>query len=166
MTCHKKGFTLIELILAVAIIGIVAGFVGPMIYNGVKSYSLVASRKAFASEARHAMSRIEAEAILIPNTDGIDTWTPNVFQFDIPAESNINYSLSGGNLMRSGAILATNVSSLTFIYLDQNGAAAASKSAIRRIGVELVISSAQFGSLKVRSQIFPRRFSAAYDGFN
>ncbi len=162
----RSGFTLVEVVLALAVVGILAGLVGPAITSGIRQYALSMRQKVALSQARLAMERIGAEMLLIPATTSIDTWTSSVVQFDISGENNINYSLSGSNLQRSGVILASNVSSLSYTYLDANGNTATAQSDIRRIGYEIVVSAGTgYGSIRLRSQIFPRQFSPAYAGF-
>ena len=163
--CHK-GFTIIELVLSVAIIGILAMLVGPMLITGGKGYNVVAKRKAILNESRLAMDRLMAEITHIPTTNDIGTFTATSLTFNTPLENNITYTLSGGNLTRSGVIITSNVSSLAFTYLDADGLATATKANIKRIGVEMAVSAgAGFGTLYIRDQAFPRRFSSAYAGY-
>ena len=161
-----SAFTLIELVLAIAIIGLSAMLLGPPLVNAVKGFTMMANRKSALSGARLAMERMFSETILIPSTDDIDTWTGTNFQFDIPTESNISYALNSGNLERSGVILTDDVTSLTFAYYDSSGNTASTKADIKRVGFEIVVNAGTgSGTLKTRTQAFPRRFSSAYDGF-
>lgn len=162
----SRGFTFIEILLTVAIIGIVAGLVASPLMSGIQSYSLVAHRKAALSQARLVMDRFFYEARLISDTGSIDTWTSTALQFDISSESNVAYTLNGTNLERSGVVLADNVSSLVFTYYDMNGAVADSQSEITRIQMEIVVEAGTgMGAIRVRTQVFPRRFASAYAGF-
>jgi len=164
--CHKKGFTLVELVLSIALIALVAFLIAPMFISGVRSYSLVADRKAALAEARLAMDRMTQEIRLIPSTDDITTWDAGQITFNKPTENNITYTLAGGNLTRNGAIMAENVDSLAFSYLDQNGDPAVAKADIERVRFEMVKGAGTgHGNLRVRNQVFPRRFSSAYAGF-
>ncbi|MFH1654319.1 MAG: type II secretion system protein [Pseudomonadota bacterium] len=161
-----SGFTIVEMVLAIAVVGILAGLLGPVISSGVRQYALAVRQKAALAQARLAMERMGAEILLIPATASIDTWTASVVQFDLPTENNINYSLNGTNLERSGVVLASGISSLAFTYLNQDGNTAGSQADIRRIGFELVVGAGTgYGAVRVRNQIFPRPFSSAYAGF-
>jgi|GEM_PF-3194889 len=55
---NERGFTLIELILAVMLIGIIAGFIGRMLYEESKMFSLIIPRKEAKSESKLVLERI------------------------------------------------------------------------------------------------------------
>jgi len=169
VTGHRSpatGFTIIEMVLSIAIIGILAMLVGPMLITGGKGFEIVSKRKAVLNEARLAMDRVCAEVSLIPTTGDIVTFTSTNLVFNTPSENNIAYTLSGGNLTRSGTTISGGIANLAFTYLDANGAATAVKANIKRIGIEFSVSAgASFGTLYIRDQIFPRRFSSAYAGY-
>lgn len=154
------------MVLSIAIIGILAMLVGPMLITGGKGFEIVSKRKAVLNEARLAMDRFCFEASLIPTTDDIVTFTGTNLVFNTPAENNIAYTLSGGNLTRSGITISSGIANLAFTYLDANGAPTAVKANIKRIGVEFSVSAgASFGTLYIRDGVFPRRFSSAYAGY-
>lgn len=160
------GFTLVEVILTIVILGIIGALVGPILKSGVKSYNLIYSRKAALGQARFAMERMVDEMRLIRSTSDITTWTQSNLQFNIPNESAISYSLSGNNLLRKGAILADGVTLLQFSYLDSNGNQAGAVGDIRRIGIEMQVSAgASKGSIKQRTQVFLRGVSSLYVGY-
>lgn len=162
----NHGFTLVELLLSIAILGILAAVVGPVLGTGIRSYALTVNRKVALNSARLAVERITTETRLIATQNDIDTFTSSVFQFDLSTESNINYSLSGGSLQRSGVTLANNATALTFTYLDANGISTATKANIQRIQIELSINAGTgYGSITVRNQVFPRKFFSRYAGF-
>jgi hypothetical protein len=52
----------------------------------------------------------------------IDTATSSQFRFFDADDRDIDYSLSGSDLMRNSDILASNVDSITFTYYDSSGA--------------------------------------------
>lgn len=164
---HKaRGFTIIEMVLSIAIIGVLAMLVGPMLITGGKGFDVVSKRKGVLNEARLAMDRICAEASLIATTGDIVTFTSTNFVFNTPTENNIAYTLSGGNLTRSGTTIASGIANLNFTYLDANGAATAVQANIKRIGIEFSTSAgASYGTLYIRDGVFPRRFSSAYAGY-
>lgn len=163
---NKKGFTLIELILSVAIIGILAMVIAQALFTGVSSFDIVSKRKALLSDIRLAIDRMSYEITLIPDTNNIVSFSSSSLTFNIPSENNITYTLNSSNITRSSAVIAGNVSSLTFTYLDAAGASTAVKANIKRIGIEISASAgSSYGTLNVKTQAFPRRLATRYAGY-
>lgn len=154
------------MVLSIAIIAVLAGVVGPILTNGFRSYTLVAKQRATLAQARLATDRIMADIRLIPDQNNIITFTSSIFQFNTINESNVTYTAGGGNLTRSGVLLADGITSLTFTYLDANGVPTATKANIQRIGYEIVANAGSgYGTITIRNQVFPRRFFADYAQF-
>ncbi|MBI2091573.1 MAG: prepilin-type N-terminal cleavage/methylation domain-containing protein [Deltaproteobacteria bacterium] len=163
---RRGGFTLVELVLSIAIIAILAASVGPILTTSFRGYDLVAKRRIALAQIRIALDRMCGEIALIPDTANIVTFTSTNFTFNIPSESNVAYTTSGSTLTRSGVNLADNVTSLAFTYLDSAGNSTATKANIKRIKVEAsVTAGAGMGTLNIRDQVFPRRFASAYAGY-
>ncbi len=163
----KKGFTLVELVLVIALIALVAGIIAPIMVGGLRSYVMISSQKAALAQVRLAMARMSAEIRLIPDTGSIDTWNASELRFDLPDENNIRYRVQNNDLQRSNTDIAANVSNLNFTYLNSSGNPAGAKADIYRIGVEMTLDAAGGqGSITARTEIFPRRFSNAYADFD
>lgn len=58
----EKGFTLIEMVLAILLIGIIAGFVGGILYHEINFYKLIVPRKEILIENKLVFERIIKEA--------------------------------------------------------------------------------------------------------
>ncbi len=160
----NTAFTLIELVLSIAILGIIGVVLSTMLMEAIKSYQLVSSRRESLTEVRLAIERMKQEINLIRSQNNIDSIGNTNFQFDLPGDADINYFLDGNNLMRKNDILASNVNSLDFYYLDSNGNQTITIANIQRIVIEIVIQSQNnTGVQRIRTQIFPRNFY--YDGF-
>jgi prepilin-type N-terminal cleavage/methylation domain-containing protein len=160
----NAAFTLIELILSIAVLGIVGVVLSTMLIEAIKSYQLVSSRRESLTEIKLAIERMKQEINLITSQNNIDSIGDTNFQFDLPPDADINYFLDGNNLMRKNDILASNVNSLDFDFLDSNGNQTATIANIQRIRIEIVIQSPNNeGVQRIRTQIFPRNFY--YDGF-
>ncbi len=150
----KDGFTLIEIILVLVIIGILAGILIEPFRLGVKSYIGIETRADLTSQAREATVRIVREMRNIqkkandkPNiTSADDTSITFVDSQGVP----ISFSLSGSTVLRDTNILADKVSSLDFRYFKGDNTAlttfplsAADLDDVRRI---LVILTMQEGT--------------------
>ncbi|MDD5005479.1 MAG: prepilin-type N-terminal cleavage/methylation domain-containing protein [Candidatus Omnitrophica bacterium] len=117
----RKGFTLIEVILVIAILGIIAAIGVPLIISASDSLSFLTVRTEMAQSADVAMSKMLIDIRRIKNNLSVVTATASQFRFLDVANTNINYYLNGNNLMRNSDILAGNVQGLTFSYYNKNG---------------------------------------------
>jgi hypothetical protein len=66
---------------------------------------------------------------------------------------------------RSGFDFADDIISLTFSYLDINGAPTSTKALIWQIAVEMIVTSEDAGIFQIKTRIFPRQFFDTYGGF-
>lgn len=57
----ERGFTLIEIVLAVLLIGIIAGFIGRILYHEINFYKLIVPRKEVKIENKLVFERIIKE---------------------------------------------------------------------------------------------------------
>lgn len=57
----EKGFTLIEIVLAILLIGIIAGFIGRILYHEINFYKLIVPRKEVKIENKLVFERIIKE---------------------------------------------------------------------------------------------------------
>jgi len=135
---NENGFTLVELLVAMAISGIVMASIGYLYYSQQKSYVAQEQIAAMQQNLRAAMYYMEREIRMagcdpIQNANsGIITATANSINFTedidddgiISANENITYSLAdndgdGDNdLERNGNLIAENIDALDFVYLD------------------------------------------------
>lgn len=58
----EKGFTLIEIVLAILLIGIIAGFIGRILYHEINFYKLIVPRKEVKIENKLIFERVVKEA--------------------------------------------------------------------------------------------------------
>ncbi len=156
-----RGFTIVELVLSIAILGVLGMALGPGIATSVQSYNLAASRRQSTAEARAGMERMVREIRQIPGTAQVISLGASNFQFQFPTGTAITYSLSGTNLLRNSDVLVSNVSGLSFAYYDQTGAATATPSNVRSVQVQFTTTA----PYTLRTRVFMPNTGNYYGGF-
>lgn len=163
---RKRGFSLIELIMAIMILGIIAGVGAPLIIEVSEAWIFQTQRKELSESARIAMDRMIREIRRILDRASVITANSTTFQFIDIDNRNITFGISGTVLTRSvNGIpyrLASNISSLSFTYYDSAGAVIATptlnpaQTDIRRIAIDLTFSLGN-QQLSFSSSVSPRR---------
>ena len=145
---REKGFTLIELVITMVLIGIIAYIVAIALSTGIKAYFTTDFRKEALDQTRIAMERITREIRNVRSlgrsidADGfidaeIGTANGTQFCFNDVNNKTISFRYDGANnIFRQewtpadltacsgvgGNILAANVTALNFQYILANGA--------------------------------------------
>lgn len=165
----KKGFTLIELIIAVVILGIIAAGTGPLLGAAASAIGLTVDRMNLDESAAVAFSRMTREIRRLRDDASVVSAGVNQYEFVDSTGVSIRYRLVGNTLMRrQGAnaevgladFIQTNA--LSFIYFDDDGNTIASPAAglgtntnIRRIQIQITFQDGNH-ILPVEVQIRPR----------
>ncbi len=167
LLCINAAFTVVELVLAIAMIGLQAFVLGPPLINAVKEYTMVWSRRQTLAQARSAMDRMVMEVGLIPSSSQIiNISSPTGFQFEYPAGTSITYSLNAGRLQRNGADMADNVGLLEFKYYDVNGNETSNKPSVRTIQIRLTLNApSNQGTLPLTTTVFLRNTGGHYSNY-
>jgi len=153
---HQKGFTIIELILSIVILGIVGVFTFSFLGNNMSAYVKEQQHKLLYDQGRLAMKYIAREIRDANRNANINTpGGGQELQFTRvhPSSTNIHYKFSGTSLTRndnsvggSYYILAGNVSAFNASY----------NSGTQIVTVELVLTLTGVGTVKFRTEIYPR----------
>ncbi len=163
----QKGFTLVELVLVIALLGILGAVLGPGLSSAIKGFDTVWSRKQTLAQARAAMDRMVREIRLIQSSaDVVNVSTSTSFQFEYPDGTAITYDLNSTNLRRNTDTLASNVTSLSFSYYNEQGNTTATASAVRSVGIQLGMDvPGDHGTLTLRTRTFLRNTGNNYAAY-
>ncbi len=161
---QQLGFTLVELIVVVVVLGIVASMGAMVIRDGMLGYLRGREITSADWQGRLALERITRELrnVAVPNYSNItatscDGPTPT-FTFSDITSTLISYTQNTTTLMRNGQPLADNVTGLHFYCLQSNGQTyTTTPSAVYYVTVSMVVSTANT-SATYRSTVKPKSF--------
>lgn len=169
---HEKsrwGFTFVETILAIVVVGVIAGVAAKVLIAGLDIYALIVNRNNAYQSARVAMDRMVDELTMIHSGD--ISWV---------GEQRINFRNTEGQLtsfrkssynpasqpgqtipciFMGNDFLVGEVAVLDFDYYALDGSVTTRESNIRRINIDMTVTSlAGGGSVHLRTDVFPRNF--------
>lgn len=158
----QKGFTLIELILTIVLIGIISGVTAKILMTGIDTYSFVTNRKDASQHARVAMERMVDEMILFQWTDVSFMGQSRLSYWDQDGHSSSFKSdtMNGQPVLKRGNdFLAGVLAFLDFDYLRADGSNASFAWQLRRLNIEVSIEAlGGYGDITLRTEVFPRNF--------
>lgn len=163
----SKGFTLIELVIVITIIGIIAVVVGFILLSTVDAWTFKFNRSDLLWDGRLSMNRMVREIREIKNTTSVTTAGSSQFRFTNIDNVDITYGLGGADLNRTADgttnVLAENVSSLIFTYYDSSGGTITTPivspgaTNIRRVRINLTLTK-NGENVYLQSDSMPRNF--------
>lgn len=147
---RQKGFTLIETIMVMVIVGFIAAFLSTVIYGGINSWLFLKGQAGMMADTSNALRRMVRE-VRLTSDNNITAATTTEYAFTDKNNNAIDYKMVGTDLQRNGAVLLNNLSAngLIFNYLDNGGGVATSVNTVRTIQISIV---AQNGNNRVRLQ--------------
>ena len=161
---NRKGFTLIELVIVISVIGIIAVIVGSILLGVVDAWTFKFNRNDILQDGRMAIGRMTRE---MRTASGITIATAGQFRFietensgtEATISNDITYSLSGSNLNRTengvANLLAENVSSLAFTYYDASETVTGVIANIRRVKINVTLTK-NGENVYLQSESMPR----------
>jgi len=157
----QNGYTLVEVILTIVILGIISTFVGMFMFYDVNMYKHVKSGTEDVQESRMAVQRMSTELRQIASSDSISSANQTSIQFYDVEGDQILYQYSGGILFRNGAQMLNSVKTFQFSYFDnsesQLSVPVSDHEDIRYIKVELE-KYVNGKAIQISTRIFPRNF--------
>jgi prepilin-type N-terminal cleavage/methylation domain-containing protein len=163
---RMEGFTLVEIVITIVIVGIIAGVAAEIIMQGVRAYSSGQFRSNVRYQADLAAERMAREIRLIRSRTATDIplWNATDLSFMDINNNQVRFQLNNGVIRRSqdgGATwqaLATGVSALTLSYYRNDGVTAATSAPeIWYIAID-VIDQQDAETLEVRTRVHPMNF--------
>jgi len=166
---HKRGFTLIEMVMTITILGIVAGIVGPLLYMTVTAIGNPVARTDLQDSSNLALSRMSHEIRRLKDKSSVITATGTVYEFTDINITQIRYQQVGNTLMRREGAAGTDygladqiqTNGLTFTYYDDPGNVIATPQVgaggtdIRQINIQLTFQNGN-NVRPVSVQVVPR----------
>ncbi|MDI6731759.1 MAG: prepilin-type N-terminal cleavage/methylation domain-containing protein [Candidatus Margulisbacteria bacterium] len=154
MNKHKKGFTLIEMIAAIVIAGIIASVFAVVINSGMDALIFMRGQKSGMADARSVMKRMVREIRKTKSASSTDilNFTVSYYRFRDTDDNVIGYQQVGSNLLRNGSVVLTDLASangLSFSYFNSSGGTTVTAEAIRQVKISIIIEE---GSNRVRLQ--------------
>lgn len=156
----SKGFTLVELVLTIVIVGIIAGVSAQVLMRGIDTYSFVTNRKDAIQHARVGMDRMVSELLLVHLLDITGISATQISFIDNQGHlTNFRRTTQYGtvDLFRNNDFLAGQIGLLNFLYYKSDGSTARWPLEVKLINISLTIQGlGGSGSVPLRTQVFPR----------
>lgn len=115
----QSGFTLIELIMVMIMVGTLAGFLANIIFYEINTYQIVSKRKAGMQDARFAFDKIARDLRQIA-PDSLFQAAGDSIRFADVSNNQITYKFTNGTMLRNGAVLMDGLSDFQFTYFNNN----------------------------------------------
>lgn len=162
---NQNGFTMIDLILSIAVLALITTFISEFFINQTTSYMFVANRQEAIGDARHALNKIQYEMLRVDPTSEISSYDINEIYFtDSSSASNsfrLNTAGSGLGIYMGSDLLMAGVDDFTLTYYDSSGAtldpASDPASDIARIQIQITATEEHNeGNITLQTTVTPR----------
>lgn len=163
---NKRGFTLVELVIVITIVGIAAAVAGSMLLGTIDAWTFKFNRNDIIWDGRLAIDRMTREIRAVRDNTSVTTASSTQFRFTDAGNKDITYSLSSTDLNRTEDgvtnLIAENVSSLAFTYYDASESPIPTPTVspttdIRRIRINLTLTK-NGQNVYLQSDSVPRNF--------
>jgi prepilin-type N-terminal cleavage/methylation domain-containing protein len=154
----NAGFSLIEIVMVIIIIGIIAAIASRILMQGVSAYLTNINIINSDWQGRIALERMVRDIRAIRSPTDITTASASTLAFTNTSGTSISYTLSGSTITLNGNVLADGIASLTFTYYDSSNAITATPSAIRYILISINVTQNNT-NLTLNTSVYPRNLT-------
>jgi prepilin-type N-terminal cleavage/methylation domain-containing protein len=162
---NSRGFTLIEAIITIVIVGIISSIAALIILAGMNASSKQLSLSGLHYQARLGVERMAREIRMVRSQTVTDIPTMNAadFRFTDSQGIQMGFRLNAGNIQRTQdnaatwQTLASGVTSLNFSYLQQNGVTPATATTLWFVVIDMTDTQGA-DSLPMRTRVHPMSF--------
>lgn len=162
----QKGFTIVETVLSIALIGILIVLSSVLLRQGLDSYAHISNRGGNLQSARYAMERMVRELKRAGDKDSnkIQNISSTRITFTDADGNTTNFELIGTLLKRGSDRLLENVTALAFTGFRDNNDQTSSAQQLRRVRIQLTtLPPAETAPLILRTDVFFRNYM--YENF-
>ena len=163
-TPDSKGFTLMEVIITIVIVGIISGIAAMIILQGMQTYTKEQNLSDAHYQGRQAMERMAREIRLIRSTADITASTATTLRFTDVNGSALGFQWTNPTLNRwngvSDDVLASGVAAFSFTYYKNDGTVAVLPADLGLLWFIDIAMTSQQGSetLPMQTRVHPRNF--------
>ncbi len=156
-----RGFTLVEALLAIVVIGAMVAATGNLLITGMDTYRLVVDRSDALQRARFAMNFMTNEFEIIEDpTNDIASITAGSITFTPAGGGSVTYQAIGNDVYRNGDLLVEDIDlgQSGLEYFTAGGATTSDPAQVYRIRVTLTVDAADAsaGEVTLVSNVYLR----------
>lgn len=140
MYTKKGGFTLIELMATIVLMGIISVMVGHVLLNGYQNFITSQTISQTDWKGLLVLERMSNDIHTIRSANDISIIGANQLVFIDVNSNTVQYQLSGNSLLRNSQTLVNGIQSFNLSYLDKNGSVTAVPSFVRYVLISVAIA--------------------------
>ena len=165
-TPNSKGFTLIEAIITIVIVGVISSIAAVIILQGMRAYTKEQNLSSAHYQARLAMERMSRDIRLIRSADPADitAFTATNLRFTDVNGAPSGFQWIGTTLNRwngvGNDVLASGIGAFSFSYYKADNTVAVLPAVLPLLWfIDIAITSQQGSdTLQMRTRVHPRNF--------
>lgn len=117
---NKKGFTMVEYILVIALSGIIFLALSQVVIITIRSFDIVLSGSAIIGQTDTSYQRMMREIRQVRDRTSLVTAQSDDIRFTDMNGNDIEYRLSSGQILRNSAVAIDNATGLSIEYFDRD----------------------------------------------